>query len=358
MAEGNAATLNQGVGPPYYRRGNERVGGALEYSGPAGCDPAYTTFNTGARGCLGPGDLWIRYYAPDRPAGVLGGVPLPRVLYQLPDGRRFYIQADISAWAARANEPARVASGPPQHPDPTLLGPSVGWYKELGIPRIFAEGYAHSFLASSGGDRSPLVSVAKGLVRAYPPHHRRRRPPRPRAGAVLVDHRLLERHSAQRPGRGERHARRPGLVGDGRADHHRRSPSLHARVLPPGGPARERDGRQRRDLDRLGPGADRGVHDPVDERRARVVVLPGPRPGPSGLELRLGLAQLRPGPARPQHEPDGLPRRVPTRPALHAGRCVRRARQPRPRPRRSADLARSHRAGAGPPLGPGPSRCP
>lgn len=100
LAMGNAARLNPTYRLPYWRGpGNTRHGSGIEWTGPYGCPglPQLAVLGiAGGHGCISPGDIWLRYYAPDRRSGAFGGVPLPKVLYQLPDGRRFYIETDHS----------------------------------------------------------------------------------------------------------------------------------------------------------------------------------------------------------------------------------------------------------------------
>lgn len=67
-------------------------------------------------------------------AGRLGGVPLPKLLYQLPDGRQFYIQADFGAFERQVNERAPVPASGGASPD-AISGHQLGWFKEYGVLR-------------------------------------------------------------------------------------------------------------------------------------------------------------------------------------------------------------------------------
>lgn len=140
LAIGNPVQLNPAFRPPHYRApGNQRVGGAILYQGPWG-DPKSKPWGQGL-GVWDIGQIWIRYYAPDRAKGALGGVPLPKVYYQLPDGRKYYIQADFREWAERANR--RIAARWTFPQDPTgPLGAELGWFKNLGILRSILTGVA------------------------------------------------------------------------------------------------------------------------------------------------------------------------------------------------------------------------
>ncbi len=140
LAIGDPVKLNPAFRPPDYRApGNERVGGALLYQGPWG-DPKSKPWGHG-RGKWDIGNLWLRYYAPDIKAGPLGGVPLPRVAFVLPDGRRFYLKTDLNPWRKVVNRtrPAHVTR--PEEPS-ALNGPEVGWGKQFGIFRAIVGGLA------------------------------------------------------------------------------------------------------------------------------------------------------------------------------------------------------------------------
>lgn len=138
LAVGNTAQLNPAFKPPFYRvPGNNRVAGAIQYQGPWGESTRYGH----GRGLWDTGDLWIRYYAIDKGKGALGGVPLPKAYYVLPDGRKYYINADISESIAQANLtiPARwtLLVDPP-----SFWGPSQGWDKQFGIFLSISHGLA------------------------------------------------------------------------------------------------------------------------------------------------------------------------------------------------------------------------
>jgi hypothetical protein len=138
LAIGNPVQLNPAFRPPYYRApGNKRVGGAIAYQGPWGKSKPWGH----GLGVWDIGQIWIRYYAPDKTKGALGGVPLPKISYQLPDGRRYYIQADFTEWAKRSNR--RVSARVTFPEDPTRhLGATHGWLKKFGILRAITTGMA------------------------------------------------------------------------------------------------------------------------------------------------------------------------------------------------------------------------
>lgn len=152
LAVGNPVDLNPAFNPPYYRApGNRRVGGALSYQGPWGETKPWGH----GLGVWDVGQIWIRYYAPDKAKGALGGVSLPKVHYQLPDGRTYYIQADFKEWAKRSNRRVKARWTLPE--DPTgLSGQDSGWIKKFGILRAIATGVAVEM---------PWLNVDKQYVR-------------------------------------------------------------------------------------------------------------------------------------------------------------------------------------------------
>jgi hypothetical protein len=138
MAIGNPVDLNPAFRPPHYRApGNDRVGGSILYQGPWGETKPWGH----GLGIWDMGQIWIRYYAPDKAKGSLGGVALPKVYYQLPDGKKYYIQADFEGWQNRSNR--RIAAKWTAPEDPTRhKGAKTGWFKKFGIFRTIVEGMA------------------------------------------------------------------------------------------------------------------------------------------------------------------------------------------------------------------------
>ncbi len=134
---GNAATLTDAYKPTknFRAAGNTRPTTGIRFNGPWG-DPAYQDSSPFVKhqGLWSPGELWIRYYLPDTSRGPLAGVALPKVTYQLPDGRRYFINADLTAKAADANAAEPIAVQAPQDP-PVACGKDVGWTKQWGILR-------------------------------------------------------------------------------------------------------------------------------------------------------------------------------------------------------------------------------
>jgi hypothetical protein len=138
LAVGNAAKLNPAFKPPYYRApGNKRIAGGIQYQGPWGQDSQ----RGHGRGLWDTGDLWIRYYGIDKGKGSLGGVSLPKAYYVLPDGRKYFINADYSEFLAQANLTIPARSTPPVYPA-KIWDSSAGWDKQFGIFLSIASGLA------------------------------------------------------------------------------------------------------------------------------------------------------------------------------------------------------------------------
>jgi hypothetical protein len=139
MAVGDPVKLNAAFRPPYFReRSNERVGGGIMFQGPWGAQKGYGH----GRGIWGAGEIWGRYYLPDKSRGPLAGVPLPRVKYQLPDGRTYFIKADVAEFIAMANRTFKLDPQPPVDPatKPETLGARGQWVKQTGIFRALLTG--------------------------------------------------------------------------------------------------------------------------------------------------------------------------------------------------------------------------
>jgi len=132
---------------PNYRDpgNNNRHCSGLTFRGPWG-DPAFKDANGNnsgdKRGLWDTGQMWVRYYAPDRGTGAFGGVPYPKVLYQLPDGRKYFINADVSGIQTRVDGKRALTAEAGQQPSATW-GTGFGWWKQLSIFRQIAGGMSH-----------------------------------------------------------------------------------------------------------------------------------------------------------------------------------------------------------------------
>ncbi len=161
LEEGNSYQLNEALNPGSmtetpltYRTptstNNTRVGGPMIYWGYTGSEQII------------PSLLWMRIYLPDRDAGPLGGVALPKAHLELSSGERFWIRpkpANMKRYIRRANLPFptgtflpremhprsgaglfdlfygiyRAATGFALSPSFTNWNSSVGWGKPFGV---------------------------------------------------------------------------------------------------------------------------------------------------------------------------------------------------------------------------------
>ena len=148
FAVGDPAVLDaKAWTPPNYRDAttNNRHCSGLLYRGPWG-DPNFKDANGNnsgdKRGFFDVGQVWVRIYAPDKNVDVFGGVPFPKVTYQLPDGRGYFINADTSGIQARVNATRQTVEEPGKEPVSTWAG-GYGWSKQMTIFRQVASGLAH-----------------------------------------------------------------------------------------------------------------------------------------------------------------------------------------------------------------------
>lgn len=138
LAAGDPTSLN---GPahiyPYRHNINTRTGALLSYQGPLGHKTLVGT-PLAVPGDWDLGALWLRIYEPDEGAGPLGGVPMPKVYFELPNGARYFIGSDFSALQSRGDKTIanRVTI---TQPNP-YFGPQVGWFKSWGITRSILSG--------------------------------------------------------------------------------------------------------------------------------------------------------------------------------------------------------------------------
>lgn len=156
--------------PPLYRQAtNHRYCSGLVFRGPWG-DPAWVaqdnTQSGDAFGMFGPGEVWVRYYAPDDDLVPYAGVDYPKVTYQLPDGRRFFINADFSGFENNANRHGPLAVGQaPSEPPADSIG--LGWLRQTDIFLAITNGLGRSIGWLLGGDeptKQYLRDLAKGVT--------------------------------------------------------------------------------------------------------------------------------------------------------------------------------------------------
>jgi hypothetical protein len=162
MVAGYGPAIEPAYRPPHFRApGNSRKGSGIVYQGPMG-RPEYKLGH--GRGLWDFGSLWLRYYAPDNGRGPLGGVPLPRLIYETANGRRFGLIADIEAKIAETNKSGPIARSDPEEPKWDLPGPNIAWSRELDI---FHSGLTGIFQATGKytlAEKARGKALMKGLL--------------------------------------------------------------------------------------------------------------------------------------------------------------------------------------------------
>jgi hypothetical protein len=145
LTTGNPTTLNGNAHTfPYLTKSNNRKGALIVFQGPLGYKTiAGTALPAALQGKWDLGCLWIRYYEPDNDKGSFAGVPLPKVYFVLPNGKKYFIGSDFSTLKERAAKTIknRVTKDNIINPN---FGPEVGWYKSWGITRSILNGIAQS----------------------------------------------------------------------------------------------------------------------------------------------------------------------------------------------------------------------
>lgn len=127
-----AANPDGAHGQPYRSDEQRRTGALITAQGPWGADGSLGLGAAHGRGDLNLGAVWVRYYAMDHGVDPYGGVPLPRVWFELPGGERYLIVSDFSGFQERADQTAPAAQTAASHP-PRGFGPERGWGKSFGI---------------------------------------------------------------------------------------------------------------------------------------------------------------------------------------------------------------------------------
>ncbi len=140
LTTGDPTTLNGTAHIyPYRSNSNVRKAGLLVYQGPLGFKTIVgTALPVEQQGAWDLGNVWIRIYEPDANVNALGGVPMPKVYFELPGGQKYFIGSDFSTLKTRAD--ATIANRlVTTQPNPNI-GPSVGWFKSWGITRSILNG--------------------------------------------------------------------------------------------------------------------------------------------------------------------------------------------------------------------------
>jgi hypothetical protein len=162
MTKGYGPEIEPAYRPPHYRaRGNRRLGSGIVFQGPMGL-PEYKIGHK--RGMWDVGALWLRYYAPDRGKGPLGGVPLPKITYETASGRCFYIASDLATKTADFNRMGPVKRTDPAEPEPASAGDRVVWSRELDILHTGLVGVFQATGKIVPKDRAQGRALIKGLT--------------------------------------------------------------------------------------------------------------------------------------------------------------------------------------------------
>jgi len=138
LKTGDPTALNPAVHEyPFRRQDNTRTGAMLTYQGPLGHKTLAGT-PLAKPGDWNLGAVWVRIYEPDNQSGALGGVAMPRVWFELPDGTRYFVGSDFSELQKRADTsiPNRLVE---KEANPNF-GPVTGWYKSWEISRNILDG--------------------------------------------------------------------------------------------------------------------------------------------------------------------------------------------------------------------------
>jgi hypothetical protein len=122
---------------PFRANTNTRNGAMLVYQGPLGHKTVAGT-PLAVPGDWNLGALWVRIYEPDDNKDALGGVAMPKVWFELPNGQRYFVGSDFSELQKRADVTIanRVVN---TQPNPNY-GPGIGWYKSWEISRNILNG--------------------------------------------------------------------------------------------------------------------------------------------------------------------------------------------------------------------------
>lgn len=127
---GDPVALSNGqFTPPFRYPGNTRFGGLLQYQGQWGVEGGFGGITPG-NGEWNVGNLWLRIYAPDG-ADPLGNVPPPKVSYELPDGRKYFIKANFDDFKEKVDK--TVAAQETFTFPNSNLSLDLGWQKSYGV---------------------------------------------------------------------------------------------------------------------------------------------------------------------------------------------------------------------------------
>jgi hypothetical protein len=163
MKIGDGIQIEPAYKEPFHRNNsNFRYASAIQYQGPMG----YKDIAGGhKRGKWDDGTLWIRYYAPDKEKGSLGGVPLPKIHYETPTGEKYYILSKNKALEEaqfNARFPAKVSSF--DAPKVFSTTSDFGWMRDLDIYHGLVGSIYQSVGKTSAKEKAEGRAVVKSIT--------------------------------------------------------------------------------------------------------------------------------------------------------------------------------------------------
>lgn len=159
MAAGNPSVLNLSHKYPYRVQNNKLYGSAIQFQGPWGQD----TKSGHGRGLFDFGDVWVRYFAIDKNKDVRGGVPLPKLYFELKSGEKFFVIADLQGFMQASEQTMPNRSIGNNDPAP-YNGPNTGWDKQFGIFLQISTGASRALYKSSAKDMAYIRELDKGVT--------------------------------------------------------------------------------------------------------------------------------------------------------------------------------------------------
>ncbi len=162
LATGNPTALNNGGHEhPYRQKSNSRKAAMLVYQGPLGHKSVIGT-PLATPGDWNLGALWVRIYEPDDQVDALGGVPMPKVWFELPNGAKYFIGSDFNPLQTRADLTiANRTTAPSGSNTGADSYPAAGWFKSWGITRSMLNGVclANNWSRPDSGARVNAVDL-------------------------------------------------------------------------------------------------------------------------------------------------------------------------------------------------------
>ncbi len=160
LKAGDPVTLNDGAHTyPYRKQSNTRAAAMITYQGPLGYKSLVGT-DLPVQGDWNLGMLWLRIYEPDNNVDALGGVPMPKVWFELPNGEKYFVGSDFSELQTRAD--LTIANRVTAPANVGLAGPETGWFKSWGITRSILNGICGANLWSRPDSGARVAAIDLG----------------------------------------------------------------------------------------------------------------------------------------------------------------------------------------------------